>query len=1000
MLHYTGWGKKPGFQTEDDLFDLFAENFYDKGYIERNGLEWFFNGTLGSDHPDKTLPKNYGSSGGYLSDYPAEDYLSSEYFNSEGDIAGALGRMTGSLNNGNAVGLGIVTTSTTAHAITLWGYITDKSIPKTEAAHYTDLIFSDNEDHFTSGDDRRLAPNTLNVNNLFESIDEYGRFGKEGEKVYMMVNGALHGYVSLKPYSDSLPQETDPAATKDKVHDPDFAALGASLSSYRYSKTTNASMVKSGEVHFAVDTNNYSDVDWYDEFDVRVTVRGRDNNETAAVSDTHFSRSRNITYAKRTSWLNPVNLTAGNYTAEVTLNPEKSVREAYYLNNTYSFDFTVADAPYDESSMTVTASSSSKPSEEYETVSLSYGDLPPEFLSGVTDATCNVMHYSEGSWGNDFEAEVISSYDGGVLPKTIRFPKSTGAQKFRCKLEMTSGGLQYEILSNELANRYAGISVRTHPEGVTLSPVNYGATSLDEGDEFGVTVNYQTANYDADFSGEYYLEALFTDGSTLTLRQPQPLVIKSGETSDMINLKNWDVPLNNSAILRLVITSQLDGADYRRETDLGELRVTERPGTVVDTADDADDPYDGKTSLREAVAYSAVAGTSVTFAKQIKLVNVKKPILIDGKTEIFHDDPLDRVLIKGSGLFRVLESGSLTLRSLSFEPSQDESVEHGGAVYVQGGSLYADNCLFTGCSSTESGGAVYASGGTLRIKNSRFYMCSSLKAAALYLEGNAKADALNTSFIFSMRAATVLENHGSRLTLVNSTITNNQLVTDERCVIVSDGETNVINSIIMANATQTDVKGTASFFSVAFNSACDGVTCDGYSRAYQTEDMFFLSYLGTPSYDELSFGMAPRLKASAAQGCFVTAEDGTLRLSADGTTYTDTGVSSAWTAEELSADFAGNKRGSIYGAYAKLFVPYRLGDVNGDGKITVSDVTLLQMYVAGGVMTDPQRVKLCGKILQRGAFDGEITINDATEIQRYLAEFGTDHPIGTEIESY
>ena len=131
MLHYTGWGKKAGFQTEDDLFDLFAENFYDKGYIERNGLEWFFNGTLGSDHPDKTLPKNYGSSGGYLSDYPAEDYLSSEYFNSEGDIAGALGRMTGSLNDGNAVGLGIVTTSTTAHAITLWGYITDKSIPET-----------------------------------------------------------------------------------------------------------------------------------------------------------------------------------------------------------------------------------------------------------------------------------------------------------------------------------------------------------------------------------------------------------------------------------------------------------------------------------------------------------------------------------------------------------------------------------------------------------------------------------------------------------------------------------------------------------------------------------------------------------------------------------------------------------------------------------------------------------------------------------------------------
>ncbi|MBQ4180343.1 MAG: dockerin type I repeat-containing protein, partial [Ruminococcus sp.] len=107
-----------------------------------------------------------------------------------------------------------------------------------------------------------------------------------------------------------------------------------------------------------------------------------------------------------------------------------------------------------------------------------------------------------------------------------------------------------------------------------------------------------------------------------------------------------------------------------------------------------------------------------------------------------------------------------------------------------------------------------------------------------------------------------------------------------------------------------------------------------------------------------------------------------------------------WTAEELSADCAGNKRGSIFGAYAKLFVPYRLGDVNGDGTVNISDATLLRRYLAGYQVTDPERVKLCGKILHHGAFDGEITINDATEIQRYLAEFETASPIGREIESH
>lgn len=998
LLHFTGWGKKAGFQTEDDLFDLFAENFNDKGYFDQNGIEWFFNGTLGSDHPDRTLPKSYGSSGGYLSDYTAENFTSTEYLDSKKNIAEVLGRMTGSLNSGNAVGIGIATSPTAAHAITLWGYITDKNIPETEAAHYTELIISDSDDHYTSGDDRRLAPNTLCVNNFYESVDKYGQFGKEGETVYMMLNGALYNYTVLKPYDDSIPKETDPAATKDKVHDPDFAAVGAALSSYRFSDTTSTSLVKSGEVHFTVDTNNYSDVDWYDAFDVRVTVR-RGNNETAAVSDTHFSSSRNVTYAKRTIWLNPVTLAAGDYTAEVTLNPEKSVKEAYYLNNTYRFAFTVADAPYDESALSVTAASASEPTDEYETVSLSYGDIDPAFISGVTNATCYVSQYVDGSWGREEMVELVDTYDGGVLPKTVRFSKSS-AQKYRCKLCVTCGGFQYEIYSNELPNRYAELNVQVYPEDLELSPVNYGAVSLDEGEEFSVTFGYQTTNYDADFSGAYSVEAVYADGSTVTLLQPQALVLKSGETSGKISFKSWDTPLTNSAVLRFVITSHTGGADYRKETKLGELRITERAGCVVDTEEDIDDPYDGKISLREAVAYSAMVGTPVTFAKEIKNVSVSKTILIDGKTEICSDDPLTRVVISGSGLFRVLEGGSLTLRSLRLEPKQDAEVERGGAVFVQGGSVYADDCLFTGCSSTVSGGAIFASGGTVRVRNTQFYMCASLKAAAVCLENNAKADVLNTTFTFSMRSATVLENHGSRLNIVNSAITNNQLMTDERCVMISDGETNVINSIIMSNAAPKDVNGTARFFATAYNTACDGVTYDGYSRSYQPEEIFFLNHLGNPAYDEMSFGVAPRLKEKAAQGCFVAAKDGTLRLSDDGTAYTDTGVAAEWTAEELSADCVGNKRGSIFGAYSKLFVPYRLGDVDGDGAVTVSDATLLQRYIAGFQVTDPERVKMCGRILHHGEFGGEITISDVTEIQRYLAEYETAYPIGTEIETY
>ena len=80
-------------------------------------------------------------------------------------------------------------------------------------------------------------------------------------------------------------------------------------------------------------------------------------------------------------------------------------------------------------------------------------------------------------------------------------------------------------------------------------------------------------------------------------------------------------------------------------------------------------------------------------------------------------------------------------------------------------------------------------------------------------------------------------------------------------------------------------------------------------------------------------------------------------------------------------------------------MPYRLGDVNGDGNVTVADVTVLQQCVAGVQVTDPERVKLCGKIIHRGSFDGGITVSDATEIQKYIAELETAYPIGTAIES-
>ena len=63
-------------------------------------------------------------------------------------------------------------------------------------------------------------------------------------------------------------------------------------------------------------------------------------------------------------------------------------------------------------------------------------------------------------------------------------------------------------------------------------------------------------------------------------------------------------------------------------------------------------------------------------------------------------------------------------------------------------------------------------------------------------------------------------------------------------------------------------------------------------------------------------------------------------------------------------------------------VEYYVGDADGDGRITISDVTAIQRHMA-------EYDKLTGTALLAADADGNgtVDINDATHIQRYLAEF-------------
>ena len=81
---------------------------------------------------------------------------------------------------------------------------------------------------------------------------------------------------------------------------------------------------------------------------------------------------------------------------------------------------------------------------------------------------------------------------------------------------------------------------------------------------------------------------------------------------------------------------------------------------------------------------------------------------------------------------------------------------------------------------------------------------------------------------------------------------------------------------------------------------------------------------------------------------------------------------------------AERKTGKIYAYYVEYTFDatkdYLLGDVNGDGQVTVVDATLIQKYIAGLVtLSDTQ--KAAADVNN----DGSVSVLDATQIQKYIA---------------
>ena len=344
MLTYTGWAAKAGFNSTDDVFEQLINDFEDKGHNQYYTLGWFFNGTnyLPTVNPDAAA--SVEGSGAYLTDYAYDQVSNSEDI--YGDPAGALARLRGHLDDGDAIALSISLYYRTNgaysndHSITCWGYVVDHTYSEDDLRFNAGLFTTDSDSDWADGD-RRDAPNTLHAESLF--IDNNGKYNYYIDDNYL---AELADYTYLKPYSDTLPKETDAAANRNKVTTPDVYISEAYLGTDMDADVTWLDKIQSNtQFYYSPVVYNMSDVSFSGSLKIETVVNGADDSvvfRRKVTTNTSLSPLGGMSLSKYLK--RDAGLPAGDYTMTFSINWDKSITEAYYYNNTYSFGFKVRDS--------------------------------------------------------------------------------------------------------------------------------------------------------------------------------------------------------------------------------------------------------------------------------------------------------------------------------------------------------------------------------------------------------------------------------------------------------------------------------------------------------------------------------------------------------------------------------------------------------------------------------------------------------------------------------
>ena len=345
MLYYTGWAAQAGFDSEDDLLEDFVDHFDNNGAHAYNAMFWFFNSSsLGYNELAPGWAAFEPGSGGYLNDYAADMLCGRDPFNTQ-----SIDESAEMLRSGRGVSIAVDLYKkgqyAGGHAVTLWGYAVDTSLPEDDPDRYLNIFLSDSDSYEgVIGDneaDRREADNVLNVYPM--SVTDNSKFCFDFDSTY---TGIISDYTYLTPYSADVPKETDLAATKDKANSPDLSILSFDFAD---ADNTQADIYETGSsIQCGFSAINLSDADYDGPIYMDILLTDAEGGVYLDETDRLiFGEPMYAYYLCFSDYHTTDPLPAGDYTLTCTINPDHSAEgvsaEAYYYNNTGTASFKVRD---------------------------------------------------------------------------------------------------------------------------------------------------------------------------------------------------------------------------------------------------------------------------------------------------------------------------------------------------------------------------------------------------------------------------------------------------------------------------------------------------------------------------------------------------------------------------------------------------------------------------------------------------------------------------------